>query len=406
MLDATHRLAPYCYAGGWFEHCPLEPEWQFGSMFGMPRTQQPQRSVIEMTAWLMFRPAWLLTSRIAAVPVSVVLALILGCLSSPCWSAHDAPDPGRDVASVAAPAVLTVAALADFINQPNREQAALELRQAYALDPVQADALVALQLVDLENVSDADLRRMAVAFMPQDDEARVRLASKRLSAGAGAALPFGTDEPVQGHLSGGVEFVLERLVVAGDRLDFALEPLAGRQWLASAGLIAASSDQRVRIDTRRTAFESCNFRGVLGPKRCEIERVSPPIGASLNPDMGLQQRLEVRWMIRLFDPRPFRGFIRGEQQSWVPMSGQADLVTAEVVADFDAGQLVNPRLALITLHGQPGQAAMLRIEQDGQAVSSQSQSIDLLFDSRGQFAEARLGTDAQVSSAPLGFPRN
>jgi len=282
-----------------------------------------------------------------------------------------------------------------------REDGARWLERTFDLDPIQSEALVVLPEAELADLDDRELRLLLAALLPGDDSERVRLASKRLSAGGGATLPLATDRPTSGELFGGVRFELERLVASGERLEVATAPIAGEQVLTRALLEAAEPPgagraARVRIDTRGTAFESCNFRGLIKPRHCLIELETDP--AAITATDGTQ---DLRWRVRLPDPDPFRGLLRGQSDGWVPVTARAPRVEAIVIAGLAAGGLLAPRLEQVVLHGNDERPAELVTQRRGQELTSRSRRIELRFDGAGRLAEIELGRDAEVEGRPL-----
>ena len=226
-----------------------------------------------------------------------------------------------------------------------------------------------------------------------------------------------------------MRFLIERISVSGERLDFTVSPAGDppQAFLDTLDLIPIDGE-RVQLDTSKTQLQSVNFRGVL-ELAVRVRRQQPSgstdVSAKTDADVDVEGTADPSTDV-IFDVvfeslGSFEGLVPDRQQSdgsdssadtnaenietnsaattWLPLRGRADRMDAEVRMQLAEGAALDPQVQTLVLIGDE-QPAELTIERTDEIVTWQSRRLELLFDQAGVFMGVKSGRDTIMSGRP------
>lgn len=176
-----------------------------------------------------------------------------------------------------------------------------------------------------------------------------------ITAGNGITLTIAQRRPATSSLSGGVEVIYERLVVACDAMDFSQSAVGGvGESVLDHGRVSSGpkgpTPDRVRFDSRGTRIPTIGFRGLLTPASALLERL-PAVAPAAPQGAGPTAATRVTYRLVMHQLGDWSGDLRGKGGEWMSFAGWGERAEVELdAAVLDRG-LGQPRLRSIKLHG-------------------------------------------------------
>jgi hypothetical protein len=229
-----------------------------------------------------------------------------------------------------------------------------------------------------------------------------------ISAGKGINISLTSQKPSTSQLSGGVRLQYEKVVVAGESLDFSQSEFADSKLsvLSEGRLLAGPNGptpDRILFDTRESRMARVGFRGVLTPVAAHITRQEPEA-----PNTRL-----AAFRVLLVGLGAFSGDLRVKDK-WLPHEGWADHAVLEAVADVTEKGLANPRLRSITFFGSDQPKRLAEIMRPAQEVKTGGDSavkaydmkalgsqISVQFNEQGELSNISSGMQGVIEGNPI-----
>ncbi|MBA3710141.1 MAG: hypothetical protein H0W83_15125 [Planctomycetes bacterium] len=248
-----------------------------------------------------------------------------------------------------------------------------------------------------------------VAAEPTLDTDSIMAEQLTISAGKGINISLASQKPSTSQLSGGVRLQYEKVIVAGESLDFSQSEFADSKLsvLSEGRLLGGPNGptpDHVLFDTRETRLQRVGFRGLLSPIAAHITRQAPE---------SVQARV-ASYRFLLVGLGPFAGELRMKNK-WLPHEGWADHAVMEACADVTEKGLANPRLRSITFFGSDNpkrRAEIMRLGQqmksgaDGTAgkafdMKAFGSQITVQFNEQGDLSNISSGLDGEIQGLPI-----